>query len=786
MVLPMKAVIMAGGEGTRLRPLTCDSPKPMAPLCGRPVLAYILDLLESHGILDAAVTLRYIPSAITDRFGEGYRSMRLEFSEEEKPLGTAGSVRLAADSLWGGPGDEDFLVISGDALTDVDLTQALRFHRQRGAAATLVVKRVEDPREYGLVEAGRDGRVTGFLEKPGWGQAVSDTANTGIYILSPEALERIPPDTEYDFAKDLFPRLLREGLPLYAYETEDYWCDIGDLASYLRCQRDILEGKVRTALEVRDGVYFAGDRPAGSYELKPPVYIGRDVQIGAAAVIGPFAVLGDGCHIGNSAKVRGSVLHDGVYIGDRAALTGALVCHGASVRRGAALFEGAAVGEGCVVGEHACVSPGVRIWPEKRVEAHARLRENLREGGGAPGLFDDGGLCGETGVELTPELCARLGAAVGSMARGEKVAVGCSSDRAANAMKMALTAGILSAGGLVWDFGACIEPQFDYFVNFSLIHTGVYVSGGLRGSIRLLAAGGLPAARGTERAAEARLSGGDFVRVGWDCVPEAVNMTGMRQLYRQELISMAPDGLSGLAAEVRGADYEPVRLLSEVLATLGCSPQGDLRLHLGAGGRRLSVSQPQAGYVWPEQVLAVNCLMELEDGNDLALPYDAPLAIDELARHYGRRVRRYLSCPAEGCDAGARRLAAGQPWVRDGLMQAVRLLSRMKQYHVTLEELLDRLPEFAVATRTIPCEGNPGKLLRRLAPSGARGADAAGPGEGTRVALQGGTALVRPTKSGRSLVLTAEAANTEVAEEICGWMEGRLHTLSLDIGGETQ
>lgn len=781
----MKAVIMAGGEGTRLRPLTCDLPKPMAHLCGRPVLEYILDLLEEHRILDAAVTLRYIPSAITAHFGEGYRSMRLSFSEEEKPLGTAGSVRLAVDSQWGGAG-EDILVISGDALTDVDLSAALAFHRAHGAAATLVVKRVADPREYGLVEMETSGRVTGFLEKPGWGQADTDSANTGMYILSPEAIEAIPSDTPFDFAKDLFPRLLRDGLPLYAYETEDYWCDIGDLKTYLSCQRDILEGKVRTRLKPQDGIWTAaGMPPAGGFTLTPPVYIGRDVQIGAAAQIGPFAVLGDGCHIGNGAKVRGSVLQDGVYVGDRAALTGALVCRGASIRRGASLFEGSAVGAGAVVGEHASVGPDVKVWPQKHVEAHTTLRENLREGHQAPGQFDDAGLCGETGVELTPEFCARVGAAIGSLARGEKVAVGCSADKAAGVMKMALTAGILAAGGLVWDFGSCIEPQFEYFVNFSLMHTGVYISGGVKGSVRLLSSGGLPASRGTERAVEARLAGGDFVRAGWDAIREATNMTGMRQLYRQELISLAPDGLAGMHAEVRGSDYEPVRLLGEVLSTLGCSAGEGLRLHLGAGGRRLSLHDPEAGYVWPERVLALGCLMELEDGRDLALPYDAPLAIEEMARHYGRRVRRYLSCPVEGCDADARRLAASQPWVRDGLMLAVRLLNRMRQYRVSLAELLSRLPDFGTASKTVPCDGNPGRILRRLAEEGTP-AGTEGAGEGTRISLPGGEALIRPAKTGRKLVLIAEAANAEIAEELCGRLEERVRAVALDIGKEKQ
>lgn len=242
----------------------------------------------------------------------------------------------------------------------------------------------------------------------------------------------------------MFPLLLRDGLPLYAYETKDYWCDIGDLTTYLTCQRDILEGRVKTNLPVKDGVCMA-EEPAGGYTLIPPIYIGKNVQIGAAAQIGPFAVLGDGCHIGNNAKVRGSVLLDGVYIGDRAALTGALVCHGPRCAgRGPVRRRRRGRGRGYRRARRR--QPPRENLARKAGGGRHPPAENLREGGPAPGLFDDGGLCGETGVELTPEFCARLGAAIGSQVRGEKVAVGCSSDKAAAVMKMALTAGILSVG----------------------------------------------------------------------------------------------------------------------------------------------------------------------------------------------------------------------------------------------------------------------------------------------------------------------------------------------------
>lgn len=771
---------MAGGEGTRLRPLTCDLPKPMARLCGRPMMEYILDLLEMHNINRAAVTLRYLPSAISDYFGEKYQNINLQYIVEDQPLGTAGSVKGAVQK-FDDKDDSDILIISGDALTDFDLSAAAEFHKKSGAAVTLVVTHVSDPREYGLVKADSNGRILGFVEKPGWAQAVTDSANTGIYIISPSILSYIPENTAFDFAKDLFPLLLSKDIPLYAYHASGYWCDIGNLTTYLTCQQDILEGKLRTIPPPEGGILSRGERPQGGYTLIPPVYIGKDVSIGVGAQIGPFAVLDDGCRVGNWSKIKDSVLLNSSYAGDRSSLTGALLCHGASVRRGASLFEGSAIGAGSVVGEYATVFPDVKVWPNKKVESNHVLRDNLRDGAGISVIFDDAGLTGETGVELTPELCARVGAAVGSISRGEKVAIGCSQDKAAASLKMALAAGVLSTGSVIWDFGSCIETQFDYFVNFGRINAGVYINGGPKACIRLTAAGGLPAARNFERNVESRLSTGDFTRVAWDSIRDVTDMSGMRQLYRQELISMAPMGLSGISAVVRGSEYEPTRLLESVLNNLGCSPDGELRLHIGAGGRRLSIFEPDAGYIWPEQTLALNCLIELEKGNDIALPYDAPLAIDSLAEQYGKKVRRYLNCPADDCDAEARCLAANQLWVRDGLMMSIRILYYLKQSKTTLQEMVNKLPSFAVTTRTIDCSVNPGRVLRQL----SDGADSSN-GEGTRIQTKNGMMLVRPSKKGRKLILTAEAADTEIAAEMCGELEQKLATVFLDIESETK
>src|SRR5215210_7026056 len=222
----MKAVVMAGGKGTRLRPLTSDQPKPMIPIVNVPCMEHIVRLLERHGFTDIVVTLQFMPEEIQDYFGDGSDwGMNIRYSVEDAPAGTAGSIKLAEEYLKG----ERILVISGDALTDADLSRVVEFHEEKGAEATMVLKSVENPLDFGIVITEEDGRLSPFLEKPAWGQVFSDTVNTGIYVLEPSVLTEIPSEEEYDFAKELFPKLLEAGRPLYGYVAEDYWQDIGTL-----------------------------------------------------------------------------------------------------------------------------------------------------------------------------------------------------------------------------------------------------------------------------------------------------------------------------------------------------------------------------------------------------------------------------------------------------------------------------------------------------------------------------------------------------------------------------
>src|SRR5207245_9162709 len=258
-----QAVVMAGGEGSRLRPLTINRPKPMVPIVDKPCLGHIFELLKRHGIEESFVTLQYLASVIQQRYGDGGRiGMRLRYSVEETPLGTGGSVRQITPDL-----DGTFLVISGDALTDIDLSKVIAFHKERKAAVTLTLYHVPNPLEYGVVITNEDGRITKFLEKPSWGEVFSDTINTGIYVIEPRVLQRYAIGEAFDFSKDLFPQLLADGEPLYGYVASGYWTDVGSIAEYSRATADLLQGTMTAeplGVEILPGV-FAG----GEVEIEP-------------------------------------------------------------------------------------------------------------------------------------------------------------------------------------------------------------------------------------------------------------------------------------------------------------------------------------------------------------------------------------------------------------------------------------------------------------------------------------------------------------------------------------
>jgi mannose-1-phosphate guanylyltransferase len=363
----MKAMILAAGVGSRLEPLTCNIPKPMVPVVNRPAMEHIINLLAKNNITQIAANLWYLPEKIQSYFGDGAKfGVELRYSAEKELMGTAGGVKKLESFL-----DETFVVISGDALTDLNIKNLIDRHRQTGAVATIALKEVADPRQFGVVIIDENGRIKAFQEKPGPEEALSRLANTGVYVFEPEIFKYIPESTVYDFGKQLFPHLVEVNAPLYGHKMKDYWCDIGTLNQYRLANYDVLKGLVKIDIP---GIWHPN-----------AVYVGERTIVAPTASFGPKVVIGRNCHIGDGVEVFGeTVIGDNCVIEEGASIFGSIVWHNTQIGRDARLVEcvvgsecylkdGSIIGAGVILSDDCIVEPGrvieanAKFWPGKVV-----------------------------------------------------------------------------------------------------------------------------------------------------------------------------------------------------------------------------------------------------------------------------------------------------------------------------------------------------------------------------------------------------------------------------------
>ena len=363
----LPAVILVGGEGTRLRPLTVSTPKPMLPLVDRPLLAYTFEHLHRHGVGRAILSCGYLPTPIEEHFGARHGELELSYRVEPKPLGTGGGIRFGAEGI-----EETFVALNGDVLHGANLTGMLERHRERGAAATILLAPVDDPSRYGLVRCADDGRVKAFVEKPRPEEIDTDLINAGLYVLEPSVLELIPPGQPVSIERDVFPRLVEAG-SLYGFRLDGYWRDIGTPESYLHAHRDVLERNFLTEVgEELGGDYTLvadGAQVSPEARLVPPVYVGAGAVVGAGARVGSLAVIGAGASGGAGAAVEYAVVGAGATVGSDATVAGSIVGERASVGDDCDVSGLSVVGPGARVGERNMLDHGIRISAGETIAA---------------------------------------------------------------------------------------------------------------------------------------------------------------------------------------------------------------------------------------------------------------------------------------------------------------------------------------------------------------------------------------------------------------------------------
>jgi len=783
----MKAVVMAGGKGTRLRPLSCDLPKPMVPILNKPMLEHILALLKRHGITEVIITMCYLPEQIMAYFGDGSEwGMHITYFIEETPLGTAGSVQNAAELL-----DETFIVISGDALTDFDLAGAIRYHREKKALATQILTRVDVPLEYGVVITDSTGRIRQFLEKPSWSEVFSDTVNTGIYVLEPGIFSFYETGTEVDFSKDLFPYLLKKGEPLYGYIASGYWSDIGNLEQYRLSHFDLLDQKVQVKF---DGRQLADDIWVGSGTivepgaiLKGPCYIGRNCYISSSAEIGEYTIIGDNCTIKRQAAVKRSVLWHNVYLSQGCEVKGAILADQVILKQDSKVLEGAVVGKGSAIGRRVLIKPNVHIWPNKQLEDRLVLNSSLVWGSCSPQqLFGNSGVSGIANVEITPEYAAKLGAAFGCLL-GQKcrVAVATDGQKAARVMKRAAISGLLSTGVSVTDLGILITPVLHQAITERSLRGGLMIR--LAESDQLILdfydSSGLPLSKGTRRNLENLFFREDFARPAVENMGEIYYLPGLNERYLESLFARNEEhwlgsqlrvfiGYAGKAittlAQLLAQKAPTVFVLGELagfreLSSKTQAAQADVGIWIDPTGVEFKLADETGSLLREEMVWNLLAYgMFLRGRQQVTVPITAPGSVETIAAKFGAVVKR--------CKADHRSVLLSEPPpaglpAYDGFAALALVIEVMLRTGLALSALREDFPVPVRKTTNIQCSWeHKGKVMRSLLETA--GQQRIQLLDGVKVFHQHGWALVWPDAEEPLFHILSEAETSEEADAL--------------------
>ncbi|MCB4790361.1 MAG: mannose-1-phosphate guanyltransferase [Elusimicrobia bacterium] len=820
----MQAVIMAGGFGTRLRPLSFNIPKPMVPMANSPMLYHIIKLLKSHGFMNNVMMLYYQPEVITGYFGDGSKfGVNIKYLKPEMDLGTAGSVRFAKDSLK----EDTFLVISGDLLTDFDLGKAVEFHNKKKALATMVLTRVANPLQYGVVITEEDGKIERFLEKPSWGEVFSDTINTGIYVLDQKVFDFIPKDQPFDFSKDLFPALLKETKKLYGYIAEGYWKDVGTLEEYRLSHYDILDGKIKVALgghakKIGDKEIVVGEGTAidEDVDFDGQVIIGNNCTIEKGAKINR-SVIGSGVTIHAGAQIIGSVVWDGVELGRDSKLREAVIGNKTKIGDKAAVQIGTVISDECVIGPGALVRQNIKIWPHKTIEEESIVSTSLVWGEKwNRTLFSAYGITGLGNIEITPEFATKVGAAYGAyLGKGAYVVTSRDAHPASRMIKRTMISGLLSAGVRVGDLRTTPIPVIRYEMGKEGEAGGIHV----RQSpfdprlidIKFFDSGGGDISIKQEKAIEQLFLREDFKRALLDEVGEITVSPRALEYYKsgflkavdKEMIRSAdfkvvidyayssasmifPTILGDLGLEVvaLNAHLNPRKITKSVedfkhsleqLSTITTTLKADIGFLIDTGAEKVFIVD-EKGKVLPDDLSLVavsELVMRTYKRGNLAVPVHVSGVVDQLAYHHKVKVLRTGTSPRQivegakekslvlvGDCSGGFIFPEFEP-AFDAMYTIGKILEMLAKAKTSISKLVNEIPPFKVHHKKLSCPWDKKGQTMRYAIEETKGKKSELI-DGVKLFSNGGWVLLLPDADEAYFHVWAESGDDEKAKEL--------------------
>jgi mannose-1-phosphate guanylyltransferase/phosphomannomutase len=770
----MKAIILAGGFGTRLRPLTANIPKPMAPVMNTPMLEHIINLIKKHGITDITMMLYFQPEVISGYFRDGADfGVKISYLISDSDLGTAGCITLAKDRMK----DDDFIIVSGDVLTNFNLAEAIEFHKKNSATGTIVLTKTTDPLRYGIVITEKDGRVKRLLEKPSWGEVFSDTINTGIYVFSPRVYDFIPSGVDYDFSKQLFPDLLSRGEKLYGFTGEGYWKDIGTLAEYRQVHEDILNGEIDCDIK--------GERKG---KIGRDVWVGKDVKISPKAKLKDSVVIGSNVTIEEGAEIANSVIGDNVYIDSGAKIVRSIIWNNNTIEKEVDIKEavignnnkirykayigvGAVISDNCFIGKEAVIKPEVKLWPNKKVDDFSVVSSSMIQGERwSNRLFDIYGITSMANIELTPEIGAKIGAAYGStLKKGSYILISRDYHRASFMIERSIMSGILSTGVNIYDFRIMPLPVTKFVAKTLKVAGGLHIRKSPYDEkmldIKFFDADGLDIGLGQKKSVENYFFREEFRRAENDAVgiisypPRALeyyNDGFMKSVDFEKIkkrrfrviidysfsnaLNIFPSILGELDCEVIALNgyndekkltrsnekfEDSLEKIGEMVKTL----KADAGIMIDAGAQKIFIVDDSGRVLIDDDALLVMSKLFLmsNKGATIAVPVNVATAVDRaIEADGGRAMRVGTSYRAMMTAANSKKadfvmeekggyiFSAFQPTF-DAMMSAVKFLEYLAAYGKPLSTLVDTIPSFIklVDSVVVPWEKR-GHVMKEL------------------------------------------------------------------------
>lgn len=739
----MKAVIMAGGQGTRLMPLTQSRPKPMMPVAEKPAIGHIVELLKKAGISEIAVSLMYRGDDIKEYLQDGEKfGVSIHYFSEDEPKGTAGGVLNCKPFL-----DGDFIVISGDCVCDFDLSAAAKYHKTCGGIGTVLLHSAPDPTSYGLVMCAANGKILNFVEKPAWQQVFTDSVNTGIYIFENRIFDYIEKNRPCDFARDVFPRILREGRQLFGYAARGYWCDIGSFSAYLGCNFDWLDGKVNLS-GAENNVGAHSDK---TVRIIQPVFIGSDVVLNEGASVGPYAVLSD-------CTVSGSVLNSVVLGGEiekGAVVCGVIVDKGALIGENSRIYDGAVIGKDAKVGKGAVVASKVKIYERVRIAPFASAEATItgKVKGGALKLTN----CTITDQreKFTPDVGLKIGAALAAVFDEGDGGVFFDGDCASFAS--ALIAGLGINGKMVYYGSNVCMPVATYAPQRMGLSVCAHVRGRSKSvTLHIMDKNGAPLSPELVAKTSDHLADEMYCATNTKMAIAYPNLTNEYIHFTNSFFGAR----RGRARICAAGGEQVLQTVLSIFTGFGAkitpnysAGQETVYFEFGNGG--LTVLDEKGNEVSGPRLISLFALMDFTDGKKLYYTTsDTPLSIGR----YGRAVRgEIIRCQRSQCDCPREQY--------DPIFGAVKIYDFITRHDSPLSSYTKLLPDFAMFEEEVPVTKSRAAVMRAVVEDSDCGFEIL---DGLHTCIDGGWVHLNPRGEKEAIRIVAEGFNSEMAKELCG------------------